>query len=160
DKALDRLAALGPTAASFLVARFPGPIREADRFATGERASQRGPILRALVGIGQPAAPFLAVRSNDRDATVRAWATLLLGEIPTVDPAIAISRRVAASSAEGRRAALEAGRLLQADDDARVTLRDKVLSLAEGNASIESRVAAIEALAHFRDGRATPRLVR
>jgi hypothetical protein len=39
-------------------------------------------------------------------------------------------------------------------------LRDKVLTIAEGTSSVESRVAAIEALAHFRDGRAVPRLVR
>jgi hypothetical protein len=160
EKVLDRLAALGASAASYLVARFPGPIREPDRFGTPEPASQRGPILLALARIGQPAAPFLSVRSNDRDSSVRAWATQLLGEIPSVDSAIAVSRRVADSSAEVRRAALEAGKLLQGHDDARTALRDKVLSIAESTSPIESRVAAIEAVAHFRDGRATPRLVR
>lgn len=160
EKVLDRLAALGASAASFLVARFPGPIRDPDRFGTPEPASRRGPILLALARIGQPAAPFLAVRSNDRDASVRSWATLLLGEIPSVDSAIAISRRVADSSAEVRKAALEAGKLLQGHEDARTALRDKVLSIAESTGSIESRVAAIEAIAHFRDGRATPRLIR
>jgi hypothetical protein len=160
EKVLDRLAALGASAASYLVSRFPGPIREPDRFGTPEPASQRGPILLALARIGQPAAPFLAVRSNDRDSSIRSWATLLLGEIPSVDSAIAVSRRVADSSAEVRRAALEAGKLLQGHEDARTALRDKVLSIAESTVSIESRVAAIEAIAHFRDGRATPRLVR
>jgi hypothetical protein len=157
---VDRIATMGASAASFLVARFPGPIREADRLAVRELASNRGPILLALARIGQPAAPFLSVRSNDRDATVRMWATSLLGEIPSVDSATAVSRRVADSSAEVRRAAIDAGKLLQSNDDARTALRDKVLSLAESTASIESRVAAIEAIAHFRDGRSVPRLVR
>jgi hypothetical protein len=160
EKVLDRLAALGATAASYLVSRFPGPIREPDRLGTPEPASHRGPILRALARIGLPAAPFLSVRSNDREASVRAWATSLLGEIACVESATAISRRVTDASAEVRRAALDAGKLLQSDDDSRTALRDKVLSIAESTASIESRVAAIEALAHFRDGRATPRLVR
>ncbi|HEX3594278.1 MAG TPA: HEAT repeat domain-containing protein [Polyangiaceae bacterium] len=160
DKVLDKIAAFGASAASYLVSRFPGPIREADRLGAPEPASLRGPILRALARIGLPAAPFLAVRSNDRDPSVRAWATALLGEIPSVESASAVSRRVADGAAEVRRSALEAGKLLQVDDDARTALRDKVLSIAEGTSSLESRVAAIEALAHFRDGRATPRLVR
>lgn len=160
DKVIDRLAALGASAASYLVSRFPGPIREADRLSAPEPASLRGPVLRALARIGLPAAPFLAVRSNDRDPSVRAWATALLGEIPSVESATAVSRRVADGAAEVRRAALEAGRLLQTNDDARTALRDKVLSIAESTSPLESRVAAIEALAHFRDGRATPRLVR
>jgi hypothetical protein len=160
EKVMDRIVALGASAASYLVSRFPGPIRDADRLSTPEPASLRGPILRALARIGLPAAPFLAVRSNDREPAVRAWATALLGEIPCIDSATAVSRRVADSSAEVRRAALEAGKLLQADEDARTALRDKVLTIAEGTSSVESRVAAIEALAHFRDGRAVPRLVR
>jgi len=160
EKVMERLVTLGASAASYLVSRFPGPIGEVDRLGSPEPASLRGPILRALVRIGLPAAPFLAVRSNDREPSVRAWATALLGEIPSIDSATAISRRVADASAEVRRAALEAGKLLQSDDDARTALRDKVLTIAEGTSSVESRVAAIEALAHFRDGRAVPRLVR
>ncbi|HEX4335074.1 MAG TPA: hypothetical protein VH062_04120 [Polyangiaceae bacterium] len=160
DKVIEKLAVLGASAASYLVSRFPGPIREADRLGTPEPASLRGPILRALARIGLPAAPFLAVRSNDRDPSVRAWATALLGEIPSIDSATAVSRRVTDATAEVRRSALEAGKLLQTDDDARTTLRDKVLSIAESTSPVESRVAAMEALAHFRDGRAVPRLVR
>ncbi len=160
ETVMERLSALGATAASFLVSRFPGPVREADRLGAPELASQRGPVLRALARIGQAAVPFLAVRSNDRDAGVRIWATRLLGEIPSEDSALAVSRRVADSSTEVRRAALEAGKLLQSDEHARTALRDQVLQLAEGTSSIESRVAAIEALAHFRDGRTVPRLVR
>jgi hypothetical protein len=160
--ALDRLVQQGAAAASLLVARFPGPMNpNADRLGAPELASQQGPILRALVGIGQAAVPFLAVRSNDADPTIRMWATQLLGELPSADAAQAVGRRVTDSQAEVRRAALEAGRLLQTDEDARTALRDKVSSLAEGDAgSIEGRVAAIEALAHFRDGRAVPRLIR
>jgi hypothetical protein len=162
ETAIDRLAALGAPAASVLVSRFPGPIKaDSDRLGAPEPASQRGPVLRALARIGQPAVPFVAVRSSDANASVRALATLLLGEIPSPDSAQAIARRVTDSTAEVRRAALEAGRLLQPDDDARTVLRDNVSSLAEDPTSdVQARVAAIEALAHFRDTRTVPRLVR
>jgi HEAT repeat protein len=162
ESTIERLAPLGASAASVLVSHFPGPTKaDSDRLGAPAPASQRGPVLRALARIGQPAVPFIAVRTSDADGAIRVLATLLLGEIPSPDSAHFVARRVTDTAAEVRRAALEAGRQLQSNDDARKTLRDKVSSLAEDtNGDIESRVAAIEALAHFRDTRTVPRLVR
>lgn len=162
EAAINRVVELGARAASVLVARFPGPIKQdSDRLGTPRPASQRGPILRALARIGQPAVPFLAVRTNDGDPHIRSYATRLLGEIPSTESAQAIARRVMDSDADVRRAALDAGKLLSADEEARSVLRDRVALIAEdAHASVDARVAAIEALAHFRDERAVPRLTR
>jgi hypothetical protein len=162
ESTIDRLAPLGASAASVLVSHFPGPTKaDSDRLGAPVPASQRGPVLRALARIGQPAVPFIAVRTSDADGAIRVLATLLLGEIPSADSAHFVARRVTDTAAEVRRAALEAGRQLQSNDGARTTLRDKVSSLAEDTSGdIESRVAAIEALAHFRDTHTVPRLVR
>jgi HEAT repeat protein len=162
ETAVDRLRTLGASAASLLVSKFPGPTKtDSDRLGAPEPASQRGPILRALAGIGGPAVPFVVARSSDADPHVRALATLLLGELPSEDSAQAVARRVTDSSAEVRRAALEAGRLLQSDAESRTTLRDRICSLAEdASADVEARVAAIEALSHIRDTRTVPRLIR
>jgi hypothetical protein len=162
EKAINTISRMGASAASLLVSKLPGPIKpETDRPGVSDLASDRGPVLRALARIGDPAVPFLAVRSNDADPVVRAWTTQLLGEIPSADSAQAVARRVIDAQPEVRRAALEAGRLLQSSDEARSVLRDKVLLLAEDTAArIDSRVLAIEAIANFRDGRAVPRLIR
>jgi hypothetical protein len=162
EAAITRVVELGARAASVLVAHFPGPIKqESDRLGTPRPASQRGPILRALARIGVPAVPFLAVRTNDGDAQIRAYATRLLGEIPSSDSAQAVARRVLDADADVRRAALDAGKLLSANEDARGVLRDRVAAIAEdANGTVDARVAAIEALAHFRDEKAVPRLFR
>lgn len=162
EAAIVRVVELGARAASVLVARFPGPIKqESDRLGAPRPASQRGPILRALARIGLPAVPFLAVRTNDSDAQIRAYATRLLGEIPSADSAQAIARRVMDVDADVRRAALDAGKLLCSDEDSRAVLRDRVAAIAEdANGTVDARVAAIEALAHFRDEKAVPRLLR
>ena len=162
ESVIPRLTGLGAAAASVLVARFPGPTKavESGRGAV-EPASQRGPVLKALARIGQMAVPFIAVRSADPDAKVREWATLLLGELASPDSAQAIARRVTDSNSSVRRAALDAGRSLQANDDARTVLRDRITSLAEDTAApVEARVAALEALAHFRETRAIPRVIQ
>ncbi|HVU00905.1 MAG TPA: HEAT repeat domain-containing protein [Polyangiaceae bacterium] len=162
DDAVDRLGGLGASAASLLIAKFPGPIKpDSDRLGAPAPASTRGPVLRALAKMGNAALPFVVARSSDSDPAVRALATLLLGEMPSEESAQAVARRVMDSAAEVRRAALEAGRLLQPHEEARTLLRDRVCSIAEEpTADVEARVAAIEALSHFRDTRTVPRLVR
>jgi HEAT repeat protein len=162
--AAERLAAMGPAAASALVGQFPGPITSELRRGTAEgpaRASECGPLLRVLARIGPKAAPFLAVRTNDGDAKVRAWATRLLGEMPTVESAGAIARRVADVNIDVRRAALAAGRMLHADPEVRAVLRSELFEGAVATTSTrESRLAAVEALAEFRDPESVPRLIR
>lgn len=163
EAAGDRLLEIGDPAVSVLVAEFPGPINpdRARRFAEpGAKASECGPVLRTIARVGPVAVPFLVVRTADREATVRRWATWLLGELPAADSARAIVRRFSDADAEVRRAALAAGRLMQANAEARTALRDGLATLAaEPSQPPEVRHSSIEALADLRDPRAVPRLI-
>jgi len=162
QEAADRLVELGEQATGPLVAVFPGPItNELRRGADAPRASECGPVLRALARIGDPAVPFILVRTADTDPRVRAWATRLLGEVPTAESARAVVRRFTDADADVRRAALAAGRLMQNTSDARAAIRDGLCELATAPAQTkEVRHYAIEALADLRDPRAVPRLIR
>jgi hypothetical protein len=162
--AADRLVALGPSAVPTLVAALPGPITSELRRGSGDgppRASDCGPLLKVLVRIGPKAASMVAARASDADPAVRAWTTRLLGELPSVDAAEAISSRFLDQDIEVRRAALAAGRMLSADHRA-----SEALSTALSNVLVDSAKAddvrhmAIEAIADLREARAVPGLIR
>jgi HEAT repeat protein len=158
----EQLVQIGEPAVSVLVSRFPGPITIDPRrlAAEGARASDAGPLLRVIARIGPSAIPFLVVRTADADPEVRAWATRLLGEMPSMESARAISRRFLDGDESVRRAALAAGRLMQSDDEARAALRDGLAQLAaDPGQSEDARLGAVEALADVRDPRAVPRLI-
>jgi hypothetical protein len=160
----DKLVEIGEPAISPLVEAFPGPISGEPRRAVGDgpaRASDYGPVLRTLMRLGSRVAPFVTVRTNDIDPVVRSWATRLLGELPSVDAAGAVARRLSDADAEVRRAALAAARLLQAHPEARTAIRDELLELASASARpTDARHVALEALADLRDPRSVPRLIR
>jgi hypothetical protein len=159
---IEKLVDYGATAISLLVANFPGPI-------TGElrrggdsppRASECGPVLRALVRLGPESVPFLAVRTADAQPHVRAWATRLLGELPTRDSGVAIAKRLVDSDAEVRRGALAAARMLQGNQDARAALRKQVIALVmDHQRPSDQRHAGIEALTDIRDPAAVPAFI-
>lgn len=160
----DKLVQIGEPAVAVLASSFPGPITAELRRGVGNapsRASECGPVLRTLARIGVKAASVLVVRTADSDPNVRAWATRLLGEMPNEDAARAIVRRFVDDEQEVRRAALAAGRLMQASAEARSMIH---IGLAEllGDASRpeHQRHALIEAIADLRDGRAIPTVLR
>jgi HEAT repeat protein len=163
ESAADPLVQIGPPAVSMLVAALPGPVHpeRRGRFAeTGLLASDCGPLLKVVSRIGQDAIPFVVVRTADRDPSVRAWATWLLGELPSAESARAVVRRFSDADAEVRRAALAAGRMMQSDPEARTALRDGLATLAADPAQPpEVRHGSMEALADVRDPRAVPRLI-
>lgn len=156
EAAIEPVVQAGDAAVSLLVAEFPGPIHP-DRRRTfaepGARASDCGPVLRALARIGRAAAPFLIVRTADRDPGVRAWATWLLGELPAPEAARSVVARFSDADSNVRRAALAAGRLIQGHPEARAALRDSLIAVAtERTQSPEARLDAVQALADLRDG--------
>lgn len=160
EGAIAALASLGNTAVSELVSRFPGPTAAPSGSPTRWRASGAGPILKALARIGPRAAPFVTVRTNDTSPEVRQYATRLLGEMPGPESAQAIVRRLTDSDERVRRAAQDAGWMLQSHEESRAKLRDAACSVAEDpSARLEARSAALEALADWRDPRAVPRLI-
>jgi hypothetical protein len=159
DGALRELLAAGDQAVGALVARFPGPVSVARRDAT-TRASDCGPVLHALSRLGKVAVPYLTVRTADEDATIREWATRLLGELPSRESAEAIARRLVDDVVDVRRAALAAARMLQNHPEARDGAQGQLEELATDAALPASvRRAAIEALTDLRQKQATPRMI-
>lgn len=159
----DRLVALGEAAVPALASTLPGPITSELRRGSIDgppRASDCGPVLRALARIGPVAASAVAVRTNDSDSVVRAWATRLLGELPSPIAAEAVSRRFFDEAPDVRRAALAAGRMLAtAGETGRALaglLSDTVLDAKQSD---RVRQMAVEAISDLREVRAIPSLV-
>jgi HEAT repeat protein len=147
---------------SLLVAKFPGPTTNEPLKGFAEqptRASDCGPLLRALALVGAPAAPFVIVRTADADAHVRSWATRLLGELHTLDAAQAVGRRFVDADQDVRRAAVAAARMMQNDPRLQAGIRESLLTLAGDVHSPDLRHAAIEAFAELRDAAAVPDLL-
>lgn len=162
-EAEQRLADLGATAIPALVASFPGPLSADTRAVLDgtRRAGDSGPILRTLTRIGLQAVPFLVVRTADSDPHVRTWSTRLLGELPSVEGARAVARRLLDGDDQVRRAAVTATRLLREDLEARKVIRDELTDLLlDSGRSTEARMSVIEAFADVRDVEAVPTLIR
>ncbi len=161
--ASDKLVEAGTRAISALAAAFPGPI-EAPSSRRGNagmpRASECGPVLKTLVRIGAPAVPFVVVRTNDADPTIRGFATRVLGEIPSTDSSRAIARRFFDADMDVRRAALTAARLLSSSPDATSALVAELGLTAEDRMKPTTvRLTSMEVLADLRQAQAVPYLV-
>jgi hypothetical protein len=160
--AAERLVQIGAAAVPALVGAFPGPLTAELRRGVGEgpaRASDCGPLMKVLARIGPKAAGVLSVRSNDKDPTIRAWATRLLGEMPCLDAARAVARRFVDEDAEVRRAALAAGRMLEAHPSSGAVLAGALSEmLLDSNRRDRMQHMVIEAIADLREARAVPTL--
>jgi hypothetical protein len=160
----DKLVQVGGPAVTVLVAAFPGPITSEPRRGVGDalvKASDCGPVLRTMARIGVKAVPVIVVRTADGDPNVRAWATRLLGEMPTEEATRAVVRRFTDDNSEVRRAALAAGRLLQHHEETALALHEGLADLVLDTKRPEDfRHAMIEALADLRDPHGIPTLIR
>ena len=160
--AAERLVQIGAAAVPALVGAFPGPLTAELRRGVGDgpaRASDCGPLMKVLSRIGPKAAGVLSVRSNDKDPTIRAWATRLLGEMPCLDAARAVARRFVDEDAEVRRAALAAGRMLEAHANSGAVLASALSEmLLDSNRRDRLQHMVIEAIADLREARAVPTL--
>jgi hypothetical protein len=162
--ALDSLLELGDTAISVLVRKMPGPITSPSRGPRTDplvKASDCGPILRALVAFGPAARPYVIARATDKDPKVRAWAVRLLGELGGQPAAHVVSERlVLERDAEVKRAAHQASQLLYRDPESAQSLRRALLNVAlDRQAVIKQRLAAIDAITDLRDVQAIPTLI-
>src|SRR5690606_4769228 len=159
----EKLVEMGAAAVSALVAEFPGPITQPLSRGSQEslqRASESGPLLKALGRIGAPAIPFLGVRTADAQPLVRGWAPRLLGELPNRESGVAVARRLVDDHPDVRRAALAAARMLQRDPLARAAIREYIADLARDRSrSNDARHAAVEALSDVRDAEAVPVMI-
>jgi hypothetical protein len=160
----EKLVQIGDSAITVLVGIFPGPITSELRRGSGDgpaKASECGPILRTLARMGIRPVPFVAVRTADRDPVVRAWATRLLGEMPTSESSQAVVRRLTDEDTEVQRAALAAGHMLLHHAEAAEALQAKIAeSVGDVTRPEAHRHSLIEALAELRAPLVIPTLVR
>lgn len=162
--ALEQLVAMGDTAIGVLVRALPGPIASPSRTPRSDqlvKASECGPILRALIAFGPAARPFVIARSSDGDPQVRVWAIRLLGELGGRPSAMAVAERITLDrEPEVRRAAHQSSQMLYRDPDSAQALRQALLETAASRQSvITQRLAAIDALSDLRDVQAIPQLI-
>jgi hypothetical protein len=160
----DKLVQIGDSAITVLVGIFPGPITSEPRRSSGDgpgKASECGPVLRALSRMGTRPVPFVAVRTADGDPSVRAWATRLLGEMPCAEAAQAVVRRLTDDDPEVQRAALAAGHMLLHHPEAGEALQAKIAeSVSDATRPETNRHTLIEALAELRAPLVVPALIR
>ncbi|HWO11409.1 MAG TPA: HEAT repeat domain-containing protein, partial [Polyangiaceae bacterium] len=155
-RAAQELARIGAPSLPQVMARFPGPV-VSER--PSSRASECGPLLRALATIGSPAMPSITQRSEDPDARVRRWATLLLGEMPSAEACRAVVRRLADDVPRVHQAALDAARLLLAGPAAEA-FRDTLFEVAKADDSpLTLRLRTLEHVAKLKDSASVPRLI-
>jgi hypothetical protein len=164
NSAVEQLVDMGDAAISVLVREMPGPITSPSRAPRGEaivRASECGPILRALAEFGPAARPYVVARTNDTDPKVRAWSVRLLGELSGHSGAKAIAQRIMLDrDAEVKRAAFQACQLLYRDSESAEALRQAFVdAMFDQKAVITQRLAAVDALADLRDVQAIPSLI-
>jgi len=160
----DKLVQIGDTAITVLASIFPGPITAELRRGSGDgqgKASECGPVLRTLARMGTRPVPFVAVRTADGDPVVRAWATRLLGEMPSAEAAQAVVRRLTDDDADVQRAALAAGHMLLQQPEAAEALQAKIAeTVSDVTRPEDSRHSLIEALAELRAPLVIPTLIR
>ena len=162
--ALAQLIDLGDAAVGILVGELPGPISMPSRIPRidqAPKASDCGPVLKALAAFGPVARPYVIARTSDNDSKVRVWSIRLLGELTGRQSAIAVAQRIVMDrDAEVRRAAYLASSQLLRDPDSALALRQALLSAASNHqAVITQRLAAIDALADLRDAPSIPNLI-
>ena len=160
----DKLVHIGDTAITVLAGIFPGPITSELRRSSGDgpgKASECGPVLRTLARMGTRPVPFVAVRTADGDPVVRAWATRLLGEMPSGESAQAVVRRLTDDDTDVQRAALAAGHMLLHHLEAAEALQAKIAeTVSDVTRPEDSRHSLIEALAELRAPLVIPTLIR
>jgi HEAT repeats len=160
----EQLVQIGDSAITVLVGIFPGPITAELRRSSGDgpaKASDCGPVLRTLARMGTRPVPFVSVRTADGDPAVRAWATRLLGEMPSGESAQAVVRRLTDEDAEVQRAALAAGHMLLHHPEASEALQAKIAeTVGDSSRPEDMRHSLIEALAELRAPLVIPTLIR
>lgn len=154
----------GESAALFLARSLPGPVvmpSRAPRVEASTKASDAGPVLRALVAFGVTARPHVIARTSDSDSKVRVWAIRLLGELTGRESALSVAERIVVDrDAEVRRASYLASQQLLRDPESASALREALLrTAADRHAVITQRLAAIDAIADLRDSPSIPKLI-
>lgn len=154
-----RLISLGVSAAAHVIKKFPGPLTQ--EMARGRPASECGPVLRVLARMGEQATPFVAARTGDSDPQVRAWATLLLAELPHTSSVDAVCRRLLDENSEVARAAVRSAAELCKLPGMRESVAETLSNaLNSEKLSEEDRFTVLQAVVELKLEHAVPRLLR
>jgi hypothetical protein len=157
-EAVQDLARIGAPSLPQVMARFPGPVIS-ERAGPSSRASKCGPLLQALAAMGGPVTASITKSSEDDDARVRRWATLLLGELPGPEACRAVVQRLADDVPRVHQAALDAARLLLQSPAADL-FRSTLFEVAEADdAPLTLRLRTLEHVAKLKDSASVPRLI-
>ena len=156
--AVQDLARIGAPSLPQVMARFPGPVIS-ERAGPSSRASKCGPLLQALAAMGGPVTASITRSSEDEDARVRRWATLLLGELPGPEACRAVVQRLADDVPRVHQAALDAARLLLQSPAADL-FRATLFEVAEADeAPLTLRLRTLEHVAKLKDSASVPHLI-
>jgi hypothetical protein len=154
-----RLIALGVSAVAHVIKKFPGPLTH--EMTRGRAASECGPVLRVLARMGEQATPFVVARTGDTDPQVRAWATLLLAELPHATSVDAVCRRLLDEHSDVARAALRSATELCKRQNLRESVAETLSNaLSTGKLSEEDRFTVLQAVVELKLEHAVPRLLR
>jgi hypothetical protein len=149
-------------ALSYLMSRFPGPLRVDRHRARGElpAASQCGPLLELIVAIRRPALPFMTTRTTSTDPEVRFWATHLLGELRYPEAANCLIPRLFDDDVAIRRVARRSATAIVAAGSAGTPLVQGLDHMTRNtDQPIPHRVLAIETMGEIRTGAMVPPLI-
>jgi hypothetical protein len=159
-EAAELLVVIGDPAIAVAAGRLPGSVPSGGQAQLGDtRASECGLLLEVLARLGRASVPFVAVRAADADPVVRAWATRLLGELPSPEAVRSVVARLGDKNTEVRQAALAATRMLVAHLDTHDRLLGELDQLAAPARSKAQRLAGIQALRELRHAAAVPVLL-
>jgi hypothetical protein len=154
-----RLIALGVSAVAHVINKFPGPLTH--EMTRGRAASECGPVLHVLARMGEQATPFVVARTGDTDPQIRAWATLLLAELPHATSVDAVCRRLLDEHSEVARAALRSAAELCKRPGLRESVAETLSNaLSTGKLSEEDRFTVLQAVVELKLEHAVPRLLR
>lgn len=153
-----RLISLGISAVAHVINKFPGPLTQ--EMTRGRPASECGPVLRVLARMGEQATPFVVARTGDADPQVRAWATLLLAELPHAGCVDAVCRRLLDENSEVTRAALRSATALCKRPGLRESVAETLSrALSTATLSEEDRFTILQDIVELKLEQAVPRLL-
>ncbi len=158
---VQRLLSVGTDAIDLLVSRFPGPLWFDRRkpYARLPFGRDAGPVMRALAAFGEPALSRLIPLLSSSTTDVRYYATLFVSDQVHPDLLVPLAERLFDEDPQIRlmvREALPAYKSQPGFAQVLGSLRTRML---ETRAPLATRLAAIDAAAHLRDGASVPALV-
>jgi hypothetical protein len=154
DEAAARLlVGMGDDALAEMIRRFPGPL-DCDRYQESsrlKRVGQHGPLLRALLMFGAPAAPYIAPMMDSFDSEVRFYATFFFSEVAAPEALPGLVKRLFDGDRQIRVLALDVVKGFETHPEYRWAVQEVAGVLQSSSSSLEKKRLAADALGELRD---------